>query len=530
VNKPLHKFGLGLRSKHYDHIIEHRPQVDFFEIISENFMNSRGRPREMLDRIRAHYPILTHGVSLSIGSTDPLNTDYLNQLKNFADEIEALHISDHLCWTGIHGKNTHDLLPLPLTEEALNHVIGRVKNVQDILGRRILIENPSTYLTFRADHIPEYEFMAELAKQADCGLLLDVNNVYVSSFNHRLDAQKYIDAIPMERVAQIHLAGHMHKGTHIVDTHDNHVTGDVWDLYRYTISKATHPVNVMVEWDGNIPEFGVLQDELAKAKLTGSSQIKPASINSNNTPSGTNHDLTSLQNIMQDSIYKADLSSAETWIAEKPSLPPEAQLGVYIAAYRFRIHDMLADDYEALRHYLGDQQFAMLVKGFIESNYSEYYDIGIYSEKFANWVQYQNLDLFARELADLEKKTAVVYTLENSPAASAQDFAAISPEDFIELKLRPRTASIFSHYQNNVSNYLSDYQNNEKPKAQPEETYLIIYRKDDKAHRLKLKKAEYELLHQLAAGKTIGEAIETCDPEDFQKWFAKWLNNQLLSL
>jgi uncharacterized protein len=262
---PYLGYGLGLRSQHYDHIINNKPQIDWFEIISENYINSRGRPREKLDEIRSHYPIVMHGVSLSIGSTDALDLPYLKQLKQLAAEINPVWISDHLCWTGISGKNTHDLLPMPLTKESLQHLIPRIKQVQDFWGRPLLLENPSSYLTFRADSIPEYEFIAELAEKADCALLLDVNNIYVASYNQRINPHKYIDAIPQNRVVQIHLAGHTNVGTHIVDTHDSHVSEEVWHLYDHAISRFGS-VSTMIEWDGNIPEFAVLEAELAKTK------------------------------------------------------------------------------------------------------------------------------------------------------------------------------------------------------------------------------------------------------------------------
>jgi len=260
-------FGLGLRAEHYQEVLESRPKtVDWFEIISENFIEAHQGYLEMLADLRADYPIVMHGVSLSIGSFDPLNLDYLAKIKKLADNIQAPWLSDHLCWTGINGKNTHDLLPVPYTQNMLEHIAARIRQVQDILGRNILLENPSTYLEFNASSIPEYEFMAILAEKANCGVLLDVNNVYVSSFNHGFDAKKYIDTIPAARVGQIHLAGHQNLGTHIIDTHDNYVIDEVWQLYKYTI-ETKGKIPTMIEWDDNIPEFSVLLAELDKARV-----------------------------------------------------------------------------------------------------------------------------------------------------------------------------------------------------------------------------------------------------------------------
>ncbi|MFO1241643.1 MAG: DUF692 domain-containing protein [Rickettsiales bacterium] len=240
-------FGLGLRIPHYTHIFEHWPDVDWFEIISENFMDTDGRPKRNLARIRERYPVVMHGIALSIGTVDPLNSEYLQKLKNLIDFVQPAWVSDHLCWTGIAHKNSHDLLPVPYTEEALKHIVARIKQVQDFLERPIALENPSTYLEFKSSRIPEQEFIAAMTKDSGCSLLLDVNNVYVSCYNHRLDPKAYIDALPLDKVAQIHLSGHSNMGTHIVDTHDDHVVDEVWKLYRYVVHKAGRVPNTMVD-------------------------------------------------------------------------------------------------------------------------------------------------------------------------------------------------------------------------------------------------------------------------------------------
>jgi len=258
-------FGIGLRSAHFECVLRDQPDVDFFEIISENFMEVTGRPRSVLDRIAERYPIVMHGVSLSIGSTDPMDFDYLRSLKKLADEIRALWISDHLCWTGVGGLTTHDLLPLPLNEETLRHVAGRIRTVQDFLERPLVLENPSSYYRFPDDTMSECELIAALAKETDCRLLLDVNNVYVSSVNHGFDPYAYIATIPAERVVQFHLAGHTNKGTHIIDTHDDHVIDAVWDLYRFAV-KHTGGASTLVEWDAKIPPFEVVHAEALKAR------------------------------------------------------------------------------------------------------------------------------------------------------------------------------------------------------------------------------------------------------------------------
>jgi hypothetical protein len=263
-------FGLGLRTQHYPAILDGTPEVagaiDWFEILSENYMVDGGRPLAKLMAIRERYPMVMHGVSLSIGSTDPLDTDYLARLKALAARVEPAIISDHLCWTGVAGLNMHDLLPLPLTEEALAHVCARVDQVQSFLGRSIALENASTYVTFAQDAIPEWEFLAEIARRTGCRLLLDVNNVYVSAFNHGFRATDYIDAIPREAVAYIHLAGHENNTTYIID---------VWQLYAYAIRRLG-PVATMIERDDKIPPLEQLTAELAHARTVAAAALKRA--------------------------------------------------------------------------------------------------------------------------------------------------------------------------------------------------------------------------------------------------------------
>jgi uncharacterized protein (UPF0276 family) len=257
--------GVGLRTVHFDHILEHHPPVDWFEIISENFIDSHGRPRYVLDQIAERYPVVMHGVSLSIGSTDPLNFEYLGKLKGLAREIQPRWISDHVCWTGVASRNTHDLLPMPLTEASLKHVVQRIRTLQDFLERPFVLENPSTYVGFTGSTLSEWEFIARMAEEADCGLLLDVNNVYVSSVNHDFDPEEFIRSVPHERVVQFHLAGHTNRHTHLIDTHDSQVVDPVWRLYRLA-HQLTGGVSTLLEWDAQIPPFPVLHAEVLKAK------------------------------------------------------------------------------------------------------------------------------------------------------------------------------------------------------------------------------------------------------------------------
>lgn len=256
--------GLGLRTAHYSHILNERPKVDWFEIISENFLETEGRPLEVLDQIAEHYPIVMHGVSLSIGSTDPLDRGYLKQLRALRDRVEARWVSDHLCWTGVRGKNAHDLLPMPYTKATLAHVVGRVKAVQDFLGAPLVLENPSTYLEFAGSTMTEAEFLGAVAEEADCGILLDVNNVFVSSSNHGHDPRTYVAALPLDRVVQFHVAGHTDLGTHILDTHIGPVRDPVWRLFGEA-HRLIGGASTLLEWDAEIPSFEVTHQEALRA-------------------------------------------------------------------------------------------------------------------------------------------------------------------------------------------------------------------------------------------------------------------------
>ena len=262
---PYLGFGLGLRPQHYEDILSGNPSVDWFEFISENYLIPGGRPLAMLDQIAERYPLVQHGVSLSIASTQPFDEDYLDGLKNLAKRVKPKWVSDHLCWTGVHGVNLHDLLPFPYTKEALDHVVSRVHYVQERLGRQLCLENVSTYVEFNQSEMTEWDFIAEMAKRTGCWLLFDVNNVFVSSFNHGYDAQEFLNGIPADRVVQFHLAGHTDNGTYIIDTHDMPVRDEVWQLYEAALRRFG-PVSTMIERDDNIPPLAELVEELDHAR------------------------------------------------------------------------------------------------------------------------------------------------------------------------------------------------------------------------------------------------------------------------
>jgi uncharacterized protein (UPF0276 family) len=258
-------FGVGLRAEHYADVASGPPRIDWFEAISENYMDSGGRPLHVLETVRRDHAVALHGVGLSIGSADPINTHYLRQLRQLSDRIEPALVTDHLCWTAVDGRQLYDLLPLPYTEEVLAHVVRRIGDVQQCLGRRILLENPSTYIAFRHSTMTEWDFLAAVAEHADCGILLDVNNVYVSAYNHGFDPIVYLDAIPPARVGQMHLAGFTDMGSYLFDTHSAPVSEPVWRLYAYAVRRFG-AVSTLVEWDADIPSFDRVCAEAARAR------------------------------------------------------------------------------------------------------------------------------------------------------------------------------------------------------------------------------------------------------------------------
>ncbi len=259
--------GVGFRPKHQDDVLERggSEHVRWYEVISENFMVPGGRPIHNLERLRALAPVVNHGVSLGIGASVDLDREYLRRLKGVIARLDPPYFTDHLCFSRAAGRDLHDLLPLPYTKEAIAHVVERIRRVQGEMERPFAIENVSSYLSYASSTMTEWQFLSEVAEQADCGILFDVNNVYVSSQNHRFDGKTYVDAIPADRVVQIHLAGHTDKGTYILDTHSDHVIPAVWELYSRAIAR-TGPVATLIEWDDDIPEWDVLANE---AKLAG---------------------------------------------------------------------------------------------------------------------------------------------------------------------------------------------------------------------------------------------------------------------
>ncbi|MBK6287297.1 MAG: DUF692 family protein [Gammaproteobacteria bacterium] len=541
-------FGLGLRIPHYAHILAHTPQVDWFEIISENFMDTDGRAKRNLARIRDHYPIAMHGVALSIGTVDPLDSEYLRKLKGLIDFASPAWISDHLCWTGVAHRNLHDLLPVPYTEEALRHIVARIKQVQDYLGRPIALENPSTYLEFKHSTIPEAEFIAAMARESGCHLLLDVNNVYVTCYNHRLDAKAYIDALPLDKVAQIHLSGHRNYGTHIIDTHDDHVVDEVWALYKYVIHTAGRTINTMVEWDDNVPQWDVLYAELDKAKAAAADAPHYAPLPElagarARRVNGIAEPLDESQLRMQEAILvgaKID-SKPDTWIHAKKQFAPAEQLAVYVNAYRYRLHEATVDDYPVLKHFLGDDAFEGLITDFVNSVESAHFNIGRYAAHLPGYLaRHSSGDPFACELATLEKSVSQLLDPQETIALEPAHLEGMTPDDLLQCVLRPRTALRLLAFDFPVNDYFLAVQEGQfPPPPTPERTFVAVFRHEDVVWRMALGENEYLLLEKLFDGTPVGAALDELQaelelPEDelgsqLAHWFSRWMRNGLLA-
>ncbi len=538
---PYLGFGLGLRAKHMPYIFEHKPAVDWFEIIAENYMDTGGKPRRNLARIAEQYPIVLHGVSLSIGTVDPLNSEYLKKLKRLIDEVNPAWVSDHLCWTGVAHKNTHDLLPVPYTEEALKHIVKRIGQVQDFLGRPIALENPSTYLEFQSSSMPEAEFIARMVDDSGCNLLLDVNNVYVTCYNHRLDAKKYLDSLPLNRIIQIHLSGHTNKGEYIIDTHDDYVIDEVWSLYKYVALKAGRPLNTMIEWDDKIPEFPILYAELNKARIAANSKggdalpelVKPKIPYLQNI----NHSLVQQQMLLQDAIVQGNqnTSNPTQWIIEKADFSAKKQLQVYQNSYRWRLFDVVAEDYPVLKAYLGEEMFNELINDFISAVPPQHFNVARYALLLSVFQQtHSSYDVCSSELFALETSIAQLADAEETQALRPEHLEGITPEALMASRLSPRKALQLFAFNYAVNDYYKSVIAEETlPTPAPESSFLVVFRHEDEVWRMNLASEEYQLLSALFSDQTVGDVLSKLDESataNIFRYFSRWISNGLLAV
>jgi uncharacterized protein (UPF0276 family) len=532
-------FGVGFRPAHYRHVTATRPSdVDWFEVISENFMGVGGRPRRYLESLRSAYPVAMHGVALSIGSVDPLHKQYLARLKELADFLEPALLSDHLCWTGRGGHNSHDLLPMPLTAESLRHVAARVGKVQDFLGRRLFLENPSAYVGFAADRIPEAEFLAELCRRTGCGLLLDVNNLYVNHRNLGLDPLAYLETLQPDTVGQFHLAGHMTErddaGRPVVriDTHDAPVAAEVWALYRVAAARFPQAAT-LIEWDDKIPAFAVLAAECAKARAAhaeavsgrgeaatlGRLDLQPE-VPADGASIAVTTDLESLQRdflaaVTQPRDHEASGLDLPILRAGAP-VPRRVGARVYSDAYYLRIRDCLQETFVTLATICGDEDFGMVAREYLLRHKPWHYSIknvGRDMEAFVRGADFAaafDFGVPAAMLADIAALEWADAELFDAPrdgatltAAALRDIPQEAWESVRFCLIGPLRLILAGCDAGGVIDAVARGETPEKPSAQ--ETRFLVYRVDDEIRRETVEPAEFAALSAMERGESFGE-------------------------
>ena len=446
--------GIGLRGPHIGDVLSRQPDVGWFEIISENFLVNRGYLAWVLDQIAARYPVVMHGVSLSIGSADALDMEYLAALKSLADRIGAPWLSDHVCWTGVGGRNSHDLLPVPYTEEMLSWMASRVRVVQDVLERPIFLENPSSYVQFTNSSIPEWEFMRELAERADCGLLIDVNNIYVSSVNHEFDPLTYLDAVPWERVAQFHVAGHTDRGSHLLDSHIGPVDEPVWQLLAEAWRRSGGR-SVLLEWDAEIPDFDTVWAEARRAadymrgpQLSGPdgpTTGPPAVVASLTAAPPAIDALQRWMNAVVIDASDAQRDQVAQHIQPGSSLSAAERVDIYTEMVAIRFREVMGEDYPAVASVLGDD-FGQAIAAYLADHPSRSWALEHLGRHLPDWFaaglmhqdvvgppdwrsQGQPLPTFIADLARLEWAKVSSHLADRATPLPAAAIEAVLPAD-----------------------------------------------------------------------------------------------------
>ncbi len=545
--------GVGLRTPHYERILSEWPAMDWFEAISENYMDSGGRPLKVLEAVRAHYPLALHGVSLSIGSKDALDRNYLKRLKALVDRVEPAIVSDHLCWSGVEGESLHDLLPLPFTEEAIRLVAGHVGEVQDFIGRRILLENVSTYLTYKHSVIPEWEFLAEVAKRSGCGILLDLNNIYVNAFNHEFDARDYLRHIPGKFVGQFHLAGHTKKDGFLFDTHSSPVIGPVWELYREAL-KLYGPVSTLVEWDAEIPEWAVLAQEAEKAReIYRATSDRAGSISdSGSLPAGrqgpadfaTSISLVEVQRLMKSAIQPNGGEEAATrlgpFLNPQRGVPGKDRISTYSSGYLARIAEALEEIYEAVKFVLGKEAFMEMAEDYASHHPSRDYNLSFAGRHLPEYLLHSRFVEklpFLPDLAELEWRVSQSFHAFEAPPFDSSSLAGSSAEEWESLRFsfQPSVSVLSSPWP-----VLEIWNARKHPVKElnvdlinrPQD--VLVFRKGAEVQCELLTAQQTRLLQGLLAGRALGEICEALadtaeEAIPLSDWFGGWVANGLFS-
>ncbi|MCG3176788.1 MAG: hypothetical protein MOGMAGMI_01752 [Candidatus Omnitrophica bacterium] len=544
--------GVGLRSTHYDTVLSEHPRMDWFEAITENFMDSGGRPVRILEEVRRRYPVALHGVSLSIGSADPLHPRYLSRLRELVDRIEPFVVSDHLCWCGVDGDSLHDLLPLPFTEEAIEHVVRRVGQVQELLGRPILIENVSSYVTYRHSTVPEWEFLAETARRSGCGILLDLNNVYVNSVNHGFDPSEYLRRLPGELVGQFHLAGHTNMGRYLFDTHGGEVIDPVWRLYEQAL-ELYGKVSTLIEWDDRIPSFERLAEEARKAR----EYYERAELKSPDRLASESAGRVTPYVVRTAPAGAPALVETQRWLKThiKPGARPEdaaavclnpqggdpgvERLAVYAGGYFARVHEALAEVYESVRHLLGEAAFRELADAYAVAHPSREYNLTYVGRQLPQFLEghpHTERLGFLPDLAALEWRVTEAFHAYDGPAATAEVLSAaaeLDPER-LTLEFQP-SVQVFASMWPVVDLWQArrtpldklDIALEGRPQC------ALVYRRGSEVVCEVIAKEAFLILEALLSGATLGRALERLSDADEElplgPWFADWSAKGLLT-
>ena len=533
-------FGLGLRTQHYADFLARQQPLDWLEIITDNYLIDGGKPLAMLDTIRRDYPMAMHGVAMSIGAAQGVDVPYLQRVKALADRIEPLWVSDHLCWTGPGPEQLHDLYPLPYTDESARHVIAQVRRAQDVLGRRLVLENVSSYIRYRHDSASEWQFLAHIAQEADCLLLVDVNNIYVSSVNHGFDPLTYLHALPAHRVQQIHLAGHSDNGDHIIDTHDHPVAQPVWDLYAQACQRFG-AVAAMIERDDHIPPLADLLDEMAVARRIAAEHVAPCEAVEPCTLGGIAHAPTPTPEPLA-------LAAVQRHFADQvltPTLPPEAptdsitgRLHVYHHAYRARLAEVLADTYAKTCLYMGCDTFDAHARDYAVAHPPRTRSLNRYGEGLVQALRSaypDNPELHELAQLDWDLRTrfdgADVLVLGSESAQAACDWTTQADVLHPSALLRNVTTNV-------VSLWNAIHTNDEVPESTPlpAPTALLVWRKGHQPHFQTLEGAQATWLGHLRAGASVQDACAALleaghwsgDASVLSPWLAQLLNDGLV--
>ncbi len=549
--------GAGLRSLHYPVITQEWPRISWFEAISENYMDTGGRPLAILEKVREHYPLALHGTALSIGSIDAVNIPYLTRLKSLIERIDPFIVSDHLCGSGVGGNVLHDLLPLPFTGEAIRHTAEHLRQVQEFLGRQILIENVSTYVTYRHSVMPEWEFLAEVAKRSGCGILLDLNNIYVNSVNHGFDPYDYVRRIPRELVGQFHLGGHTDMGTFLFDTHSKAVIDPVWDLYREAL-KVMGPVSTLIEWDADIPPFEVLSAEVKKAQAIYDElkdvTLTPIEVFAPRPAQGTglsNRDLSlqtslpAIQNWMRTKIQPQTEESADR-LSPEPYCDPKGEEGkrriaAYTGGYPARFHESLSEVYETIRSLLGPERFMDLAHDYAVRYPSRDHNLNFVGRHLPEFLKTSKLTKefpFLSDLARLEWLISEAFHSFERPPVRPEEMTSIPPEQWEDLRLtfQPSTAllssfwPVFQLWTNRKSSFSGVSTDRSKS---PE--HILVGRRGLQIRAELLDPQQFRLLEALLAGKDLGAACEVLaegggdELPPITEWFSRWIQDGLIA-